>query len=302
MSQPVRVSNSDLPALFRSADSASVSAQKAYLWLVRADLVLIVLSAAIASWAVSSTEIRTQLAIAAALILVAGLILTGLIMQTERDKNWFAGRAVAESVKTMSWRYMTGAEPYLHGLANHEVDDLFCHELDAILQGRRAISSVLGGDDASGDQITDRMRSMRAADLDTRKATYLRDRIQDQRAWYASKAGLNGKLSNRWLLAVASVQLLAAAAAIALVHRPELEFNAAAVLSALAASFLAWLQLKQHRELAHSYGLAAHELGLIEARSKHIQTEDQLSRFVADAENAISREHTMWAARRGSTP
>lgn len=301
MSLPAQIVDSDLPALFRSADSASVSAQKAYLSLVRADLVLIVLSTAITSWAVSSPDIRSGLAIAAALVLVAGLILTGFIMQTKHDKNWFAARAVAESVKTMSWRYMTGAEPYRHGLNSHVVDALFCRELEAILQERRAIGSVLGGEDALGDQITDRMCSVRAADLDTRKAVYLRDRIRDQRAWYARKAGFNSRLSNRWLLAVGLVQLFGAGAAIALVRWSDLQFNAAAVCAALAAGLLAWLQLKQHQELAHSYGLAAHELGLIEAKSKHVHGEDQLSSFVADAESAISREHTMWTARRDTS-
>ena len=298
MSELPRFSDSDLPAVFRSADLASLSAQRAYLRLVRADLALIVLSAGVASWAVSSPEIRTVLAILAALLLAAGLVLTGIILQTEHDRNWFAARAVAESVKTVAWRYMTGAEPYETNLLDRDADDLFCRELDAILRERRSIASILGSEDASGHQITDMMRSVRSADTATRKEAYGRDRIQDQRRWYAKKAGVNKALSDRWLISIGVVQLLGAGAAIALVRWPEFKFNAAAVLAALAAALLAWLQLKQHQELAHSYGLAAHELGLIEARAAHVRSDSDLSSFVADAENAISREHTMWTARR----
>jgi hypothetical protein len=74
--------------------------------------------------------------------------------------------------------------------------------------------------------------------------------------------------------------------------------NPTGTFSTLAAAAMAWLQVKRYQELAQSYLLAAHELGLIEAQSLHVHTEVELSAFVANAENAISREHTMWVARR----
>jgi SMODS and SLOG-associating 2TM effector domain 1 len=61
---------------------------------------------------------------------------------------------------------------------------------------------------------------------------------------------------------------------------------------------LAWLQIKQYSSLAESYSVAAHELSLIESLLDASYTEDSWAHFVNEAENAISREHTTWRARR----
>jgi hypothetical protein len=296
------VSDEHLPALYRVADRSSISAQRSYLRLVMLNLALIVIAALATSWAVSSPELRTLLAIIGAVTLVAGVGLTASVLQTKPDKQWFGARAVAESVKTISWRYMAGSEPYAKSLPDAQADNLFCQELEGILRERSAIGAVLGGPEASADQITQCMRDIRSSDLQSRKEIYLRDRIQNQRAWYGGKAAVNARSSTWWLAAVGGTQLLGAITAIALVRWPDFSFNMAAVLAAVAAAFLAWLQVKQHQELAHAYGLAAHELGLIEARAPHVATESEFSSFVADAENAISREHTMWIARRDAVP
>jgi hypothetical protein len=74
--------------------------------------------------------------------------------------------------------------------------------------------------------------------------------------------------------------------------------GAVGVLTSLCASLLAWMQVKQYQELSQSYAIAAQELGLISALAKHSQSEADFSAFVADAETAMSREHTLWTARR----
>jgi hypothetical protein len=100
------------------------------------------------------------------------------------------------------------------------------------------------------------------------------------------------------LLAVIACQAIAIGAAVLLVRWPDFNFNIASVFSAAAAAFIAWQELKRHQELAFAYGQAAHEIGLVLARERYIDTEVEFSAFVSDAENAISREHTMWTARR----
>ena len=77
-----------------------------------------------------------------------------------------------------------------------------------------------------------------------------------------------------------------------------IDFDALGILAAAAASVLAWLQIKQHATLAQSYSHAAHELSTIGALIDSVQSEAEWGRFVNDAENAISREHTAWRARR----
>ena len=50
--------------------------------------------------------------------------------------------------------------------------------------------------------------------------------------------------------------------------------------------------------VAASYALAAHEIGLIKEQSLLPDTPEKFSLFVGDAENAFSREHTQWVARK----
>jgi hypothetical protein len=60
------------------------------------------------------------------------------------------------------------------------------------------------------------------------------------------------------------------------------------------------LQLRRYQELSQSYLITATELSLIKSKIHQIETEEELSNFVDDAETAISREHTLWLARRDS--
>lgn len=296
-----RIANGDLPGLFRAADRASIEAQKVYSWLVRGDLSLIVVAAVCTSWAVRSQDLRMILAMAGAGAFLAALVLTGFVHLTNYDKEWFAARAVAESVKKIAWMYMTGSAPFFKSLPDNEADVLFCRELESILREHSQIAGTLGRMGGSAQEITEWMREARSGDLDTRRQVYIRDRIQDQRQWYGDRASDNLKASKGWLTGIAAIQLLGALAAVALALRPGFGFNVAAVLASVAAAFLAWLQLKRHRELANEYGLAARVLSIVETKARHINSEPDMSAFVEDTEAAISREHTMWLVTRQHT-
>lgn len=293
-----RISDADLPAIFRAADTAAKTAQSYYLRIVLADLGLVLASAITTSVAVSSDRWREAWAVAGAGCFFIGLILTGFVIRRGYDRLWFQARAVAESAKTMAWRYMVGAEPYETGLTELEADSIICGELQSVLRERRVITGALGGEEATGEQITAAMRSVRASDLDMRKSVYLRDRLSQQRGWYSDNAKFNEKRSDFWLYVILGSQIAGVIAALALVKWPMMLFNGASVVAAATAVFMAWLQLKRHQELASSYGMAVHELGLIEVRLRHVKSDTELSVLVLDAENAISREHTMWVARR----
>ena len=58
------------------------------------------------------------------------------------------------------------------------------------------------------------------------------------------------------------------------------------------------MQIKKFSELAAAYTVTAHEVGLISPKLDAVQTESELSDFVNEVEQAFSREHTMWIARR----
>ena len=98
----------DFPPLYQAADLASTVAQRKFLWALGANLALLVV-AAIMSVAniLTSTFALMQMA---PLIGTLGLAIYLAVERPERI--WYGARALAESVKTISWRYMMRAEPF----------------------------------------------------------------------------------------------------------------------------------------------------------------------------------------------
>lgn len=292
------IANSDLPALYQAADEASVDAQRKYLSLVKADLIVLLAGAFFASFDVDDVSAHKILLILSAALLATGAIITIVISQKTYKKRWYGGRAVAESVKTLAWRFMMRAEPFDDADARETVDEKFTRSLREVLFEGANLTLTLPNTISSARQITDRMREVRLSELDARKAIYVRDRIDDQQGWYYSKSSANASREELWFWLVAGAQLLALLAAIAMVAFPDVWGNPTGVFATIAAAGLAWLQVKQHEELSQSYAVAAQELGLIAEQARYATDEAKFSVFVADAETAISREHTLWLARR----
>jgi hypothetical protein len=90
--------------------------------------------------------------------------------------------------------------------------------------------------------------------------------------------------------------ILALGVSIARIKYPTTEHWPTDIFVAAAASVLGWVQTKRFQELAGSYTLTAHEIMLMVVPNDN--RDDSFSAFVGDAENAFSREHTQWQARR----
>lgn len=293
------IENSDFPSLFRAADSASLQAQRIYLRCISADLFLIVASGVAGALSLENHQQKFIAALASAIFMAGGLLLTLYIRGRQFEQNWFDGRAVAESVKTSTWRFMVGSEPYHQSLSEKEVIRLFTESLRKVVEDRRRFAAFLVNNSEENDsQIPSKMLEIRNLPLEEKKQLYLNERLHNQRLWYANKAKANVKFSNRWFNAIIISQGLALLSSYLLIKYPEFPILLPSVFATIAAAFVAWLQLKRHQELANSYGLAAQELSFIAEQIRLVESPEAFSAFVADAENAISREHTLWVARR----
>src|SRR5262249_37949114 len=153
----------------------------------------------------------------------------------------FDARAVAESTKTASWRYMMGALP-LQMLADADADAAFLAELDEIRQARPGIDVHLSGRTPQVKAISELMRRVRTSDLTTRKATYLQDRIRDQRDWYSAKGAWNKQWKTYWYWASIGLQTLALILAILSAVYGPFAINVVGVLMTVVASATAWSQ------------------------------------------------------------
>jgi hypothetical protein len=58
------------------------------------------------------------------------------------------------------------------------------------------------------------------------------------------------------------------------------------------------VQTKKYKELEKSYALTSHEINFIATQKDDIKSDDLLSEYVDNSENAFSREHTQWIARK----
>jgi hypothetical protein len=284
----------DFPALFRSADRESQRAQRSYLTSLRVRLSSLVVAAfggALTLTTAGGFQIGGGLAfLAFACALGAELFLA----TTSPLTTWYEGRAAAESAKTLAWRYMVRAEPF--EVDDADVDKQFHAQTYSLLQDLRSIS--LGIEEPAAQQITDKMRQVRALDFNQRRQVYLADRIADQQRWYSEKARWNDRRARGWAL-VSIVLEIAGLIGGALKAFGWINFDLLGFLAAAAGGVMAWIEAKQHRNLATAYGIASQELASIASELPTLNSEERWAAFVAQAEEAISREHTLWRASRG---
>lgn len=291
-------SNISYPSLFLESDRASLRAQNAYLRLSKAQMSLMVLSSVFGMLAGIYPVYQRVLSDAAAISVAVGLALMWIIRVAQYERAWFDCRALAESVKTAAWRYMMGAGPYDYDLDTAAVDDRFVKDLREFRASRTGVEAHLVDMGYQPGLITDEMRRIRGLPFSTRKHLYLEGRLRDQMSWYQRRAHWNRLRAATWFWIVVLVHVLAL---ITLVTQPfgtTRRIGSVSVLMTLAAAITAWNQLKRHDELTHTYSLAAKDLEEIEAMAPHINSAQDLQTFVEQAECAISREHTMWRARR----
>ena len=288
----------DYPALYRAADAASRRARMAHSRLVGAELLLLVGAAVIGAGQslLPGAASGWQRALPAVLLVAA--LIAKLANRLQRfDEHWFDGRAVAETVKSATWQYVMGVRPY-DGVGT-DPDVILGDALRETLAARPALAGHLHRLPAGSRQVvTERMRHIRRLSPAERHSFYLSTRVDDQESWYAGKSRANARSATIWFWTSLLFEGLALAAAI-VVAVTGARVDLVGVLAAISAAATAWTQLGQHDELAKSYGLAAHELMVLHSRLEVAETEEAFRQGVEETESAISREHTMWMAKRG---
>ncbi len=290
--------NSCLPSTYYSSDRLAVNTQRLHFLLLGLQLSFLFLASlagVISVFARSVTHI--DLPVLTAVLLVLGLLATWINGAQGYEKTWFDARAVAESVKTVAWRYMMQAHPFDEHLDPVAADTLLVDELRAVLEARRGVSNRIVS--LAGDgEISPFMRETRSAALALRKRVYNQDRLNTARSWYESKARANQRAATSWFWGVVVAQMFAVIVAITRVNVSSIPFGIVALFMMLTALFSAWTQARKHDELSQAYALAAQELRALEALQPHITSQEGFGELVIQVEEAISREHTMWCARR----
>jgi len=285
--------HSDYPALYQSASALSQRAQSSFYRAFLFYMGLLVIASAISVINSSSPEV----AILQAMVLLGALGCALFLYLSRPDRNWYAGRAVTESIKTITWRFISKSEPFNHSDKVDRHD--FGLKLKAIVDQNKGVAGLLTTH-LDKLQITPEMERLRQASLIERQDYYRTHRIDDQRRWYADKAGANRRLVDRFFWVLFVIIGMAIFFAVAKVSFPTTSIWPTDFFVTVAAALLSWIQAKRFQELSASYALAAHEISLIRQQADNQMNDDEFSQFVGDAESAFSREHTQWIARRDS--
>jgi len=283
-----------MPALFESADATSIRGQRRHLQAIRVQLLLLAAAAALGaiSFRLSPDDVDWA-AFAAGTAFVAAALVRVHHFATQPDGDWFDGRALAESVKTLAWRYAVGGAPFAVSLDAIEADREFVARTSSLLDELSLTTVLVVGE--GKEEITDWMRELRGCLLEQRREAYDKGRLQDQLAWYSLKANANRKSAGRLNALTLSIEGAGAVGAF-LTATGTVTIDLLGFAGAVVAALTAWGQAKQHSMLASSYSIAAHELSAIRALSGAPVAEDAWASFVGEAEEAISREHTLWRA------
>lgn len=293
-----KLRDDDLPLLFKAADITSLKAQQRFLLINSLNLLMLIVAAITGAfvWKTSGTSSTDWAGVVATIAFVTAILLRRDILENQPEKRWYEGRAAAESVKTLAWRYSVGGEPFrVDTLSAHQADTLFAERLQDMLTDLKGFPLTTP---AGGEQISPAMRKLRALPLAERKAVYETDRINDQYNWYTRKAKWNEARAERWHWILLIIEIVGLIAAI-LKAIGVIDIDLLGLVGTMAAAGTSWFQIKQHSMLARAYALTAQELSAIKVHFYAQATEENWARFMDEAEEAISREHTLWRASRG---
>jgi hypothetical protein len=289
------LTDADLPGFWKDADKASLAGQAWALRYSRARLAgaLVAALGGALTWTMDKIDLAA-IVIAAGFLIALSSELAMWVHQPER--NWYSGRALAESAKTLAWRYAVAEDPFPKEMSEADARSLLRRRLDEVSAEARDRVTI----GSANAVVTPNMTKLRSSPFSCRKDAYITGRTQEQQLWYARKATANRNSATMWRVVLITSEVVALVlAALRISGGWTVDF--AGLIGALIAAGAAWTALKQHTPLASAYSTAATELA-IQADRLNDLNETEWALAVADAEEAISREHTLWLASRTGKP
>jgi len=283
-----------MPQLFQAADQASLEAQRAYVGGTRNRLLLLGAAAllGIFTWRVGVARIDI-FALVGMGIFVAALLIDSNLWRERPDKAWYDGRAVAESTKTLAWKFAVGALPFPTDLSREDAAQALLERMQSVREQFRDLQLT----PLDVPLISEWMILQRESTLEERRQSYLAARIRDQKGWYSRKASYNRTRAKWWRSALVLLEFAGVASSLWAAFSESVAALAPAI-AALVVAVVAWTETKQHDANARAYAAAVADLASAEAKLQLAVTEESWAREVDDAEEAISREHVIWLATR----
>lgn len=276
-----------LPEAYAVASVASAKGQRWFKRLTQASLMLLILAA------IGGVVEHPWGGWLSATAFLASIVLTALAIYQKTEQDWYDGRASAESIKSLAFKYAVGGEPFEK--ASQDTEERFGEALASLLGELRDLSSAVPP--APLGPILGGLRQLRGEPLATRRSVYREQRIEDQRNWYSRRAREHRVTARGWRIVMFASQAAGLVGAV-LKGFGLIDIDLMVIFATVAAATAAWIAAGDFTETARAYDFASLELGQALEKLSQSDSEKGWARFVADCEQAMSREHTMWLARR----
>ncbi|NNP67276.1 DUF4231 domain-containing protein [Acinetobacter sp. Ac_5812] len=285
--------DTDFPNWFQVSDKLSTKYQNQFYRLYFAHILFLIVLTGISLYPnVTKWTISFQI-----FIVVCVLISSLGLFLNKPDRKWYSARSLAESIRTITWRFVTRAEPF------HEDTDIakvkFINSIKKITNQNQELKLLISAD-INEDLISYRMQELRNGTLQKRKSAYLSYRIQSQLDWYKKNSRKNNFKSNSLFSIVIILNIIAVVLAASRLGYVDEKVWPTDIIVTAAIGLVGWIQVKKYSELSTSYSLTASEITQIKIDYflYPINNEKAFSDFIGDTENAFSREHTQWYARK----
>lgn len=293
----MELTENDFPCYYIDSDNASRKAQNAYKGITWAALSLMLVSTILVSISPTIASGVPYFEKTNGIILFISGGISLFLVFNKPERNWYLGRAIAESIKTLSWRYMMHAEPFELTDPKEHLKQ-FLERISNINKQANKDGFIPKPNRKHGDVITKKMSEVSNLSFEDRKAYYGLNRIADQIKWYGDKSEKNRQKAKLLSFLMISAQFTAGIYLFFFFETIKV-LNLNNIMVFLATSIIGIMEMNKHKELYQSYGFTKQELNIIKSKLAIITDEDEFKQFVIEAEQAISREHTMWLARRG---
>lgn len=290
------IQETEFPCYYVDSNIASKRAQNAYKRITLSTLALMFISTILVSLPASQIHNIPYFETINGWILFSSCLISLYLNYKSPEKNWYLGRAIAESIKTLSWRYMMHAEPF-QGSDEKADLNIFTERMLSINKQANAGKFIPKPNKIHLDIITKRMSEIRKLDFAERKTFYSKNRIEDQINWYGKKSRFNRNWARACSYFIVVCQGFAAIYMFEFIDKIKF-INMNNILVFMATTTISVIELNKYKELHESYALTKLELNIVRTKFRSVENDAELNEFVLEAEQAISREHTMWLARR----
>ncbi len=292
-----RFPGSDFPGIAIAASTASKASQRSFKWLARVELGLLILISALLmlqSWSsVTSRVPLRSLQFAVAVALAAAILVKFAGWMMRSDLDWITNRAIAETAKSESWRYMMHVSPYDGDEAAAQA--AFQNELRSLITQNQGFSREMHRLSADQRQITGLMRTIRELDFAERRDIYETARVLHQLDWYSANSRKNHSRARTWLILSFAILFLALVLAMLPMIKDDLPIIKFVVTLAIAATALNhW---SQYQEMEARYGNAAGQASLLRESLALVEDQHALAGVVREIEAVFGAEHAAWQSR-----